>query len=55
MIQLIPWSFEPAGLLATLNKQLKGRGRVCPAWIFPAGFLLAEEARAHVRADQTHR
>src|SRR5882757_6434976 len=28
---LIPWSFEPAGLQATLNKLLKGRGRVSPA------------------------
>ena len=46
MIRFSPWSFEPAGLQATLNNVLKGRGHVCPARdFFPAGFLLAKEAR----------
>ncbi len=42
MSQIIPWSFEPAGLQATLNNSLKGRGHVCPARLPRPGFLLAE-------------
>jgi len=35
------WSFEPAGLHATLNKLLKGRGTGGTRLNFRSGFLLA--------------